>query len=197
MENAIERQLNFKLLFSLFFTFFKLSPVSFGGGFAMIPVLETEIVYKKKWIDDKQMIDTLVLAQSAPGAIASNSAIFIGYQIAGVSGAIAAMIGMIIPTFIIVLILASLFVFFQTNHYVLAALNGIRPVIVALIASAAYKMSKTTLIDINCWIICLACVAVLLFCQNINIMVVILSGAFIGIVIMKVKEIFSALKNSK
>jgi chromate transporter len=136
-------------------------------------------------------VDTFVLAQSAPGAIATNSAIFVGYQIAGVPGAIAAMMGMIIPTFVIVIVLALLFVFFQTNHYVLAALNGIRPVIVALIASAAYKMSKTSLIDKTCWIICLICVTVLLVCPDINIIVVILSGAFIGIAIMKVKKMFS------
>lgn len=197
MENVNEREINFKLLSDLFFTFFKLSPISFGGGFAMIPVLEAEIVYKKKWIDGKQIVDTFVLAQSAPGAIATNSAIFVGYQIAGVPGAIAAMMGMIIPTFVIVIILASLFVFFQTNHYVLAALNGIRPVIVALIASAAYKMSETSLIDRNCWIICLVCVAVLLLCPNINIMVVILSGAFIGIAIMKVKKMFSTSVKTK
>jgi len=191
MKNVNEREIDFKLLSDLFFTFFKLSPISFGGGFAMMPVLEAEIVYKKKWIDDKQIVDTFVLAQSAPGAIATNSAIFVGYQIAGVPGAIAAMMGMIIPTFVIVIVLALLFAFFQTNHYVLAALNGIRPVIVALIASAAYKMSKTSLIDKTCWIICLICVTVLLVCPDINIIVVILSGAFIGIAIMKVKKMFS------
>ncbi len=197
MKNVNEREIDFKILSDLFFTFFKLSPISFGGGFAMMPVLEAEIVEKKKWIDDKQIVDTFVLAQSAPGAIATNSAIFVGYQIAGVPGAIAAMMGMIIPTFVIVIVLALLFVFFQTNHYVLAALNGIRPVIVALIASAAYKMSKTSLIDKTCWIICLLCVAVLLFCPDINIIVVILSGAFIGIAIVKIKKMFSTSVKTK
>ncbi|MBP2643667.1 MAG: Chromate transporter [Firmicutes bacterium] len=176
------------LLLALFWSFFKLSPVSFGGGFAMIPVLENEIVIKKRWIDSKQIVDIFALAQSAPGAIATNSAIFIGYQIAGVTGALAAMFGMVIPTFVIILALATVFVSFQHNPHVIAALSGIRPVIVALIASAAYKMAKTALVDMSCWIICIVSTLVLMFCPSVNIIVVILSGALIGVVIVRCKE---------
>jgi chromate transporter len=187
MEQASVQKQSMKIYAQLFWSFFKLSPISFGGGFAMVPVLENEFVCRRKWINSEQMVDIFSLAQSAPGAIAVNSAIFIGYQIGGMIGAFTAMLGMVIPTFVIIIMLASLFVSFQHNHTVLAALNGIRPVVVALIASAAYKMAKKALVDKTCWAICAFCVAMLLFCPAVNIIFVILFGAFIGIVLQEVR----------
>ncbi|WP_110953514.1 chromate transporter [Anaerosinus massiliensis] len=188
-----EKKECFLLCIALFWSFFKLSPISFGGGFAMVPILEREIVEKKKWIAGDKIVDIFALAQSAPGAIATNSAIFVGYQVAGIPGAFAAMLGMVIPTFAIVILLATAFVSFQHNVHVLAALAGIRPVIVALIASAAYKMSHSALIDRSSWLICLVSLAVLLFIPQINIIFVILSGAFLGVFVFNMQ----VLKNKK
>ncbi|MDR4281811.1 chromate transporter, partial [Bacillus subtilis KCTC 1028 = ATCC 6051a] len=91
------------LILQIFFVFLKIGPITFGGGYAMIPVIEREIVIKKRWIRPQDVADVLVIAQSVPGAIALNSATFIGYTIAGVQGAVAALIGVLLPTFLIVI----------------------------------------------------------------------------------------------
>src|SRR5699024_4934714 len=119
-----------KLLWDIFFTFFKISPVSFGGGYAMIPLLERAVTVKKKWVKEKDITDVLVMAQTVPGSIAVNTATFIGYRIAGLSGAIAGTLGIITPTFLIIVALATLFLSFQHNPIVEAAFMGIRPAIV-------------------------------------------------------------------
>jgi len=145
--NKINISLNVSKIVEIFLIFFKISPVTFGGGFAMIPILEKEIVEKKKWMDHKKMADILAASQSVPGAGGVNSAIFIGYHVNGIAGALAAMIGIVIPTFVIILVLASLFNSIQDNHYIQATLKGIRPVIVSLIAVAVIKMGKVSLVD--------------------------------------------------
>src|SRR5690625_470823 len=125
-----------KLLWDIFFTFFKISPVSFGGGYAMIPLLERAVTTDKKWVKQKVIADILVMGQTIPGSIAVNTATFIGYRLSGVAGAIVGTLGIITPTFIIILLLATLFLNFQHNPVVEAAFMGIRPAIVALIAYA-------------------------------------------------------------
>jgi chromate transporter len=191
----MKSEINFKLLWEIFVTFFKISPITFGGGFAMIPILETEMVEKKKWIDKEKIVDIFAVAQSVPGAIAVNSSIFLGYQVAGVAGAVAAMLGMVIPTFIIIIILGLALVSFQNNHYVQAALKGIRPVVVALIASAAYKMGKVSIVDKTCWtLFSISAISLVIF-SKLNIIFVILSGALAGIVIVNVKEFLNKSKN--
>lgn len=180
------KKLNTKLLFELFLTFFKVSPITFGGGFAMIPIMEEALVNQKKWISKEAIVDIFAVSQSVPGAIAVNSATFVGYQIAGVPGALAALFGIVIPTFFIIIILGALFASFQHNVHVQAALQGIRPVVVALIASAAYKMSKVSLVDKVCVTLCSVCILALLLFKSLNLILVILLGALIGIAAVKV-----------
>ena len=168
-------------------TFFKISPITFGGGFAMIPIMEDELVNKKKWIGQEEIVDIFAVCQSLPGAIAVNSATFVGYQIGGIPGALASLLGIVIPTFVIIIILGALLASFQHNIHVQAALQGIRPVVVALIASAAYKMSKVSLVDKICFTICAVCILVLLLFKSLNLVLVILMGAVLGIIIVKVK----------
>ena len=102
-----------KLLLQIFWTFFKISPVTFGGGFAMMPLIEKEVVEKKKWLKNEDVTDVFALSQSVPGAVAVNSATFIGHRIGGVKGAMAAMIGVSLPTFLIVLALGISYFFIQ------------------------------------------------------------------------------------
>ncbi|WP_407309150.1 chromate transporter [Desulfosporosinus sp. SB140] len=180
-------KISFKFLFEIFMIFFKISPITFGGGFAMIPIMEEDIVHKKKWMAKENLIDIFAVSQSLPGAIAVNSATFVGYQIGGVPGALAALFGIIIPTFVIIVILGALLGSFQHNIHVQAALEGIRPIVVALIASAAFKMGRVSLVDKICVAICSICILSLLVFKNLNLILVIFLGAFIGIVIMKVK----------
>lgn len=186
MEKGKEK-INLKFLYEIFMIFFKVSPITFGGGFAMIPIMEEEIVHKKKWMAKENLVDIFAVSQSLPGAIAVNSATFVGYQIGGVLGALAALFGIVIPTFIIIIVLGALLGSFQHNIHVQAALQGIRPVVVALIASAAYKMGRVSLVDKICIAICVICIVSLLVFKNLNLILVIFLGAFIGIVITKVK----------
>jgi len=182
-----KKKIDPKLMYELFMTFFKISPITFGGGFAMIPIMEEELVNKKKWIGKEEIVDIFAVCQSVPGAIAVNSATFVGYQIGGIPGAIASLLGIVIPTFVIIIILGALLASFQHNIHVQAALQGIRPVVVALIGSAAYKMSKVSLVDKICLTLFAVCVLVLMLFKSLNLILVIFAGAFLGIMIVKVK----------
>ena len=184
---------DFRIVLDIFVTFFKISPLTFGGGFAMIPVLEAKVVHKKKWVDSENIIDIFAVSQSVPGAIAVNAAIFLGYRIAGVSGALAAMFGMLIPAFGLIITLAILLVSFQESTFIQAALKGIRPVIAALIAAAAYKMGKTALADGVCWAICFICVLLLVIFKELNLIIVIISGAIVGIVITGIMKTLDSM----
>lgn len=180
---------NYKFMFEIFLVFFRISPMTFGGGFAMIPIMEDKMVNNKKWLSRENLVDIFAVSQSLPGAIAVNSATFVGYQIGGVLGALSAMLGIVLPTFGIIILLAALLGSFQHNLHVQAALQGIRPVVVALIASAAYKMSKVSIVDKTCLAICAVCILALLLFKSLNLILVIFLGAIFGIVIAKAKEI--------
>ena len=180
------KKINLKFLGEIFLSFFKISPLSFGGGFAMIPIMEEEVVYKKKWVKKEQIVDIFAIIQSLPGAIAVNAASLVGYQLAGALGAIAAFLGVILPTFTIMVIFGAMLITYQHNFYVQAALQGIRPVVVAMIASAAYKMSKVSLVDKTCLVITGLSLVTLLF-QKSLIFCVIVAGAVLGIVIVNIR----------
>lgn len=173
-----------KILFQLFWTFFKISPVTFGGGFAMIPLIEKEVVEKKKWLKKEDVTDVFALSQSVPGAVAINSATFIGQRIGGIKGAIAAMIGVSLPTFIIVLMLGIFYFYIQDNPKIEAAFLSIRASIVAIIAYAAFKIAKTAIIDKSTFGIMLIGIPVLFF---IHPVIAIVAGALVGIITVKVK----------
>jgi chromate transporter len=188
---------NYKLLAEIFLTFLKISPITFGGGFAMIPILEMEMVEKKKWIEREKIVDIFAMSQSVPGAIAVNAASFLGYQVAGIPGTFAAVFGMIIPTFVIIILLGALFASCQHNLYVQATLRGIRPVIVALIAAAAFKMGKVAIIDKFGWAIFAVCVIALLLFKNLNLILLIFLGAVTGIVAVNVTDKIRKIRKIK
>jgi chromate transporter len=174
-----------KLLFQLFWTFFKISPVTFGGGYAMIPLIEKEVVEKRKWLTNEDVTDVFALSQSVPGAVAINSATFIGHRIAGLRGAIAAMVGVSLPTFLIVLTLGIFYFFIQDNPKIEAAFLSIRASIVAIIAYAAIKIGKTAIVDKSTWGIMVIGVPVLFFIHPI---IAILLGALTGVVSIFIKK---------
>jgi len=132
-----------KTYWQLFTIFFKIGAFTLGGGYAMIPLIEREIVVKKKWIDPKEFLDMLALAQSAPGLIAINTAIFVGYKIKGVKGSIVTSFGSALPSFIIILLIAMIFFDVRENEWVERIFKGIRPAVVALIAAAVWNMAKS------------------------------------------------------
>lgn len=174
-----------KRLFEIFFTFFKIGSFTFGGGYAMIPLIEKEVVEKKRWINSKEIIDVFAVAQSIPGAIAINSATLIGYKIDKKKGAFVATLGVIVPSLCIILLIASIFSRFQDNFVVQAAFKGIRPTVVALIIIAAVKIGKTAIKDWLSTIIAIAAfIAVVVF--DVHAIFTIIGGGVIGLIFYKV-----------
>lgn len=173
-----------KKLLDLFLIFLKLGTFTFGGGFAMIPLIEKEIVHKKNWADAQEIIDVFAVAQSIPGAIAINSATFIGYKIAGRKGAVVATIGVILPSVFIITLIASVFSRFQDNEIVQAAFMGIRSCVVALILSATISMAKKVVIDkLTLILVILTIVSILAL--NVHPILAIIFGAMVGLIIVK------------
>jgi chromate transporter len=174
-----------KLLLQIFWSFFKISPVTFGGGFAMIPFIIKEIVEKRKWLTHEDITDVIALSQTVPGAVAVNSATFIGQRIGGIRGALAAMIGVSLPTFVIVLSLGISYFFVQDNPKLEAAFISIRATIVAIIVYAAIRIAKTAITDKTTFFIMAVGVPVLFF---IHPVVAIFLGAITGLVAVKIKK---------
>ena len=130
------------MLLKLFATFFKIGLFTFGGGYAMIPLIQREVIERQTWIDKKEFLDMLVLAQSTPGPIAVNTSVFVGYKTAGVMGAIMATLGTVLPSFIVILLLALFFAEVRENRYVDAAFRAMRPAVVALIVAPLIGLVK-------------------------------------------------------
>lgn len=184
-----------KLLGQIYYTFFKLGCFSLGGGYAMIPLIEREVVEEKNWVDKERIIDIFAVAESMPGAIALNSSGFVGYSIDGIAGAIAALLGNLTPPLVIVLTLSVLFATFGSNPTVQAAFFGIRPAIIGLISYAAYKIGKTAIKDIIC-----VAIMVLAFCGvlflHIHPIVAIIFGATVGIILTSMENVMH-IRNGK
>lgn len=128
------------MLWELFWTFFKLGFVSFGGGYAMLPVIEHEAL-SHHWMTAEQYTEAITLAGMAPGPIAMNSAVYVGYTASGLIGSIAASLGVILPSAIIMLLIATIFYRVYDNQWVQSALDGMKPAVIALIAYAAVNMA--------------------------------------------------------
>ena len=136
-----------------FGTFFKIGLFTIGGGYAMVPLIEEEIVNKKQWIAKEDFIDLLAIAQSVPGVFAVNLSIFIGYKLRKFPGALAMALGTILPSFLIILGIALFFQRFKEYEAVENIFKGIRPAVVALIAAPTFSMAKSAKINkYNVWI---------------------------------------------
>lgn len=167
-----------KKLLQMFISFFKIGAFTFGGGYAMIPLIEEEVVNNKKWIGKEEFVDIVVISQSFPGALAVNTSIFIGYKINGAIGAIIALLGTVIPSFTIILLIASVFMQFRNNYYVeqvFKGINGAVPVLVLIAILSISKSVKKSYLNLGIVIVALILLQVL----NINpVVVIILSGVF-------------------
>lgn len=136
-----------KLLFELFFVFAKIGVMTFGGGYAMLPILQREIVEKKKWTTDEELMDYFAIGQCTPGVIAVNTATFIGQKKKGVLGGIVATLGVVFPSLLIISILAGVIEAFSHIQWVQHAFGGIRICVCVLIANAVVKLFKKAVID--------------------------------------------------
>jgi chromate transporter len=132
-----------------FRTFFKIGLFTIGGGYAMIPLIEAEVVDKHKWIAKDDFLDLLAIAQTCPGIFAVNMSIFIGYKLRGVKGSITTALGTVLPSFLIILAIALFFQQFRDNKTVEAIFKGIRPAVVALIAVPCWKMGVAAQIGLT------------------------------------------------
>lgn len=137
----------------LFQTFFKIGAFTLGGGYAMIPIIESEVVDKRKWIEKDDFLDLIAIAQSCPGVFAVNISTFIGYKLRGRWGAICTTLGAALPSFLIILAIAIFFQQFMHVGWIAAMFRGIRPAVVALIAVPTFSLAKGAHINMtNCWI---------------------------------------------
>ena len=126
-----------------FRTFFKIGMFTLGGGYAMIPIIEEEVVNRHKWVNKEEMLDLIAIAQSCPGVFAINISIFVGYKLRKVRGAIATALGTALPSFLIILAIAMFFHQFEDNRVIAAMFRGIRPAVVALIAVPTFNLAKS------------------------------------------------------
>lgn len=133
------------ILFELFLSFAKIGAFTFGGGYAMLSLIDHEFVDKKKWLTDEELAEITVIAESTPGPIAINCATYTGYKKAGIKGAIAATLGMVLPSFIIILLVSFFFQEMMKYEYISNAFKGIRVAVGVLIIQAAVKMIKKML----------------------------------------------------
>lgn len=138
----MKEQKGFKLLFDLFFTMFKIGFIAFGGGYAIVALLENELISKKKWVTHDEFMDMVGIAESTPGPIAINSATYIGYKKAGVLGSLMATLGVCTPCFILMYLVSIFYNEFMNNTYIAAAFQGIQVCVIYLIANAGLKMLK-------------------------------------------------------
>ena len=159
-----------------FKTFFKIGIFTLGGGYAMIPLIEEEVVNKKQWVTKDEMLDLIAIAQSCPGVFAINIAIFIGYKLKKERGAIATAAGTALPSFLIILAIAMFFSQFKDNPIVAAMFRGIRPAVVALIAVPTFNLAKRA--ELNKWTIWIPIVsALLIWLMGVSpIWIIILAG---------------------
>jgi chromate transporter len=131
-----------RALLEIFWSFMKIGAFTFGGGYAMIPLIQHEVIVRRRWLDDTTFSDLLTLAQAAPGPISLNTAVFVGYKQHGYGGALAAVLGVVLPSFFIILAVALFFAGMRDNVWVDAAFRGMRPAVVALIVAPIVGLAR-------------------------------------------------------
>lgn len=170
----------------LFTTFFKLGLFTIGGGYAMIPLIERDVVHRYKWVDGDEFVDVLAVSQSAPGIFAVNMAVFIGYKLRGLKGAVSAAVGNVMPSVIIILAIALLFNSFRDNEIVNNVFLGLRPAVVALIAAPVFSVAKSAKITYtNAWVPVLASILIVAF--GVSPIYIILCAVIAGVLWGKIK----------
>ena len=173
-------------LLKLFLTFFKIGLFTIGGGYAMIPLIEKDVVERNGWVTKEEFVDLLAVAQSAPGVFAVNISIFIGYKLQKLRGAIAAAFGCVVPSVIIILLIAMFFNGFRENEVVNNVFKGLRPAVVALIAAPVFSLAKSARIGwTNVWIPLLS--ALLIVPMGVSPVYIIMLAVIGGVVWGRVK----------
>ncbi|MCI6207964.1 MAG: chromate transporter [Prevotella sp.] len=168
-----------KFYLTAFKSFFKIGMFTLGGGYAMIPIIEHEVVDKQKWIERDDFIDIVAVAQSCPGVMAINMSTFVGYRLRRTKGAFCMTLATALPSFLIILAIAMFFKQFEDNAVVESIFRGIRPAVVALIAAPTFSLAKSAHITLaNCWIPVGS--ALLIWAVHVNPIIIIIAAAVGG-----------------
>lgn len=188
-ENNVQviKNKNAKEVFSLFFLFFKIGLVTFGGGLAMLPILERELVEKRKWVTKERLMDYFTIGQSTPGIIAVNVATFIGYERGGFWGSLLATIGVVTPSLIIISIIAMFLAGFADNIYVKKILSGVNIAVAALLTKVVWGFKKTVTKSIISVLLFAASFVLIVF-FHVNTALVIIGAIFAGVLVYVIKK---------
>ena len=170
----------FKRFWTLFVTFFKIGAFTFGGGYAMIPLIEREVGEKRGWITSEEMLDIVAIAESTPGPIAINTATFVGYKVCGAVGAMGATVGTVLPSFAIISVISLILAQFREFEPVQFAFQGIRAGVLALIVKALWSMYKKCPKSLVAYIIMALSFVIAAF-TDIDIIFIILGAALVGL----------------
>jgi chromate transporter len=175
------KKASLKTLWKMFIIFFRIGAFTIGGGYAMLPLIEREVVDNQKWVTEKEIVDVFAISQSIPGVIAINTSIFIGYKVGGLVGAVVAALGVILPSFLIILVIAFLLFNIQDNIYVQKAFTGVRAGVVGLIGLAALKLGKAAIKDkLGVILAVIAFIAIVIF--DIHAILIIVFGGIVGFI---------------
>ena len=179
--------MNRNRIIEIFILFFKIGAFTIGGGYAMLSLIEDEIVNKKKWLDHEEFLDGMAIAQSTPGVLAVNISLITGYKIAGFMGMFAGMLGAVLPSFCIVLFLSQILLAYGNHPLVVAIFNGVKPAITALILISVYRIGKSANINRYNFVIPLI-VAVLIKRFGVSPIVIIIATMILGNIFYMLKE---------
>ena len=167
-----------RALLEILWSFLKIGAFTFGGGYAMIPIIQHEVIIRRRWLSEREFSDLLTLAQAAPGPISLNTAVFVGYKQRKYLGALAAILGVVIPSFVIILVVAMFFANVRHNHWVDAAFRGMRPAVVALIIAPIVGLTR----GMRWWMIAVAlATAVVVWHFGISPIWFLIGGAVVGL----------------
>ena len=176
-----------KELLQLYGAFFRIGLLTFGGGYAMLPMLQREVVNKYHWATDEELMDCYAIGQCTPGVIAVNTATYVGYRRRGVIGGITATLGVISPSLLIITVIAMALSPFMSNPYVMRAFAGIRVAVAALIAASVVKLAKKSVKDAVGIVLCVAAF-VIVACLGASPIWVTLGAGLFGLVMGKVRD---------
>ena len=166
--------------FDLFMTFAKIGGFTFGGGYAMLPILQREVVEKREWVTEDELMDYYAIGQCTPGIIAVNTATFVGYKRKGIPGGIISTLGMISPSVLIITVVALFLKQFMDNVWLSHALMGVRGVVCALMLNTVITLAKKSLVSRITWLICILAF-LLSMLTDIPLIVIVLMAGIVGI----------------
>ena len=183
MENkGEEKKFRGRILWKIFLSTLYLSAFTFGGGYVIVTLMKKKFVDEYHWIEEKEMLDLVAIAQSSPGAIAVNGAIVVGYKLAGIPGALVAILGTILPPFVIIMVISVCYNAFRDNFYVAQLLSGMQAGVGAVIASVTYDMGAPVVREKDPMSLCILSGAFLAACVlEINVIYIVISCGLLGV----------------